>query len=42
MNSIIKKIINIESNDILKGILIDLIQIDKQNEERFMYLYRKR
>jgi len=42
MRKDIFQIIEKESDEVLKNVLIDLIQMDKRNEERFLLLYAKR
>lgn len=41
MDNRVKRIINKESNEIHKCLLLDLIQMDRKNEERILLLYQK-
>lgn len=41
MNSIIKKIVEEEPREVLAGVLLDLVELDKKNEDRVLMLYHK-
>lgn len=41
MNSTIKKIVEEEPQEVLAGLLLDLVELDSKNEERVLLLYHK-
>lgn len=41
MNKFVKRVIEKEPEKVVRGILMDLVQMDKKNEERVKILYHK-
>lgn len=41
MNNFTRRVIKKEPEKVVRGILLDLVQMDKKNEDRIMILYHK-